>query len=236
RAVKIVTVSESSKKDIADCGGISAHKITNTGEAISKNFKIIEKREELESIRKKYNLPQKFILSVGSIEPRKNLTFLLSVYKKLKEKIQKPEHKLVLAGRKAWGRNSIFEKIKELKLEKDVLMTGHVSGNDLAGIYNLAGIFVYPSFYEGFGLPPLEAMACGTPVIASDIPALRETLGNAAIFAGPYDVNGFAGAVESLLNNSNLSESLKTKAIERSRVFSWEKTAKNTIEIYQSLQ
>lgn len=234
RALKILTISENSKKDIVKFSRLLLNKVENTGIAISEIFKPVKNQMILEEVKKKYNLNSKFILSVCSLEPRKNLVNLLMAYRSLKKISPKIQHKLVLVGRKAWGKNLISNKIKELKLEKDVIMIGYVPENDLVCLYNLATIFVFPSIYEGFGLPPLEAMACGTPVVSSNTSSLPEVLGNAALMINPYDYEEIANGINALIQNIKLRKKLRGLGRERVKNFSWENVAKKIINIYHS--
>ena len=154
RAQKIITVSDSSKKDIAKYIPRKYDKIVNAQESISYVFEKKGEENVLQEIRNKYNLPEKFILSVNSVEPRKNICVLLEAYKIFKEKNKDLTHKLVLVGRQAWGKDKVLRKIQMLNLTKDVILTGYLPIGDLPSVYKLADIFVYPSLYEGFGLPP----------------------------------------------------------------------------------
>jgi len=234
RASQILTVSENSKKDIATLSRIPLEKIENTGMAIDDIFRPISNKTLLQRVRKKYDLNTKFILSVCSLEPRKNIINLLKAYEYLRMRYPGITHKLVLTGRKAWGKNPISKKIKELKLKNDVIMTGYVSAEDLVCIYNLAEIFVFPSIYEGFGLPPLEAFACGTAVVSSHASSLAEVLGNAALLVNPYDYKEMAEAVNILISDPGLRRRFIERGQERVKQFSWENVAKKTLKIYQS--
>lgn len=235
RASKITTVSEVSKNDIAKYVPCKIDKIINTGEAVALDFKKELGENASQEIRNKYNLPEKFILSVNSIEPRKNIPNLLIAFRILKDKYNDLPQKLVLVGRKAWGINNITNKIKELELNDDVILTGYIPTQELAAIYKLADIFVFPSIYEGFGLPPLEAMACGVPVIASDIPTLKEVLGNAALFIDPYSPENIASVIKDLISNQEKKKLLVNKGFERCSLYSWDKVAQETIRTYESL-
>lgn len=234
RALKILTISENSKKDIVKFSRSLLNKVENTCIAINEIFKPVKNQMILEEVKKKYNLNSKFILSVCSLEPRKNLVNLLMAYKSLKKSNSKIQHKLVLVGRKAWGKNLISNKIKELKLENDVIMTGYVPEEDLVCLYNLATMFVFPSIYEGFGLPPLEAMACGTPVVSSNTSSLPEVVGNAALMINPYDDEEIANGINALIKNIKLRKKLRDLGRERVKNFSWENVAKKIINIYHS--
>lgn len=235
RASKIITVSEVSKNDIAKYTHCKIGKVINAGEAVPLDFKKEIGRNLSREIRNKYNLPKKFILSVNSIEPRKNISNLLLAFRIFRDKYKDHPHKLVLVGRKAWGTDKITWEIQELKLNEDVILTGYVPTQDLAAIYKLADIFVFPSIYEGFGLPPLEAMACGVPVIASDIPTLKEVLGDAALFIDPHSPENIASVIKDLISNQEEKELLAKKGFERFKLYSWDKVVQETIRIYESL-
>ena len=233
RAKKIITVSESSKNDIAQYVQRDREDIINCQEAISPVFENMTGEEKtLRETRVKYALPERFILSVNSIEPRKNIHVLLEAYKMFRKKNGDLSHKLVLTGRRAWGNDAVIRKIRELGISDDVLLTGYVPVKDLVAIYKLAEVFVYPSLYEGFGLPPLEAMACGVPVIASHIPALMEVLGEAAFFVDPHSPENISGAIYELTAYPEIRAALSQKGLERCKTFSWDKVVEKTVEVY----
>ena len=233
RAEQIITVSESSKNDIARYIHQKQKNIFNCQEAISPVFGLMVEEEVLQKIRIKYDLPKRFLLSVNSIEPRKNILMLLTAYKIFREKNGNFPHKLVLVGRQAWGKDVVLRKIRELGILNDVVLPGYVPTEDLAVIYKLAEVFVYPSLYEGFGLPPLEAMACGVPVIASNIPVLTEVLGDAALFIDPHSPGNICGVIHELTAYPENRVVLSKKGLERYKNFSWEKVAEKTVEVYK---
>ncbi len=177
-------------------------------------------------------LPQKFILCVGSIEPRKNLLGLLKAYDKLSSEI-KSEYKLVLAGFKGWKNKDIMKIIDDNK--EYVIYLGYISDLELAKVYNLASLFVFPSFYEGFGFPPLEAMACGTPVITSNVSSLPEVGGDAVIYCNPYDIEDIKEKIEMVLNNKELQRKMIEKGLKRVKQFTWEKAAKKHLEVFNKV-
>lgn len=179
-----------------------------------------------------FKLPKNFILSVGSIEPRKNLLGLLKAYDSL-DKDTKNEYKLVLAGFKGWENKEIMDIINSNKT--NITYLGFISDIELAKVYNLASLFVYPSFYEGFGLPPLEAMACGTPVVCSDSSSLPEVGGDAVMYCDPYDINDIKVKIELVLSNEDLQKELITKGISRAKLFTWEKSAKEHLAIFEEV-
>ncbi len=195
------------------------------------NFKVYAPQEVL-AIKKKYHLPENFILFVGSIEPRKNLRNLLRAYVDLEEPIRK-EFKLVLVGFKGWENQEIMSLLRKLK--SDVLYLGYVPDNELGKFYNLASLFVYPSFYEGFGLPPLEAMACGCPVVVSKVASLPEVCGEAVFYIDPNDTGSIAQGMNRVLNDETFRKSLTKKGLERSKLFSWEKCAREHLKVFEEI-
>jgi len=170
---KIISISHHTKNDIIKHFKISENKIKVIHLAANENYKPLDEKEII-NIKQKYNLNYSFILYVGTLEPRKNIPTLLKALYKLKK--QGIKHKLVITGKKGWKYKSIFETIEKLNLQEDVIFTGYVPDEDLPALYNAADLFVYPSLYEGFGLPPLEAMQCGTPVITSNTSSLPEVV------------------------------------------------------------
>ena len=183
-------------------------------------------------INLKFNLPNKFIFSVGSIEPRKNLIGLLKAYNNLSDDF-KNEYKLVLAGFKGWENKKIMQIIKK---NKDfVTYLGYITDYELAAVYNKAICFVYPSFYEGFGLPPLEAMACGTPVICSNSSSLPEVGGDAVIYCDPNSVIDIKNKIEKVILDKELRENMSINGKQRASNFTWDKSAKEHIKIFDEL-
>ncbi|MBE8539371.1 glycosyltransferase [Geoglobus acetivorans] len=229
---KIITDSYSTKSDLIKYFKIPENKIKVIYLAADERFKPL-KEDEINKIRQKYKLKNPFILYVGTVEPRKNIQTLLKAYYKLKK--QGIKHKLVIAGKIGWKYKPIFETIDKLDLKKDVIFTGYVPDEDLPALYNAADIFIYPSLYEGFGLPPLEAMACGTPVITSNTSSLPEVVGNAGIMVDPYDIDGLAKAMYEVLTNEGLKEEMRKKGLERAKMFNWRKTAEETLNVYEEV-
>jgi glycosyltransferase involved in cell wall biosynthesis len=188
--------------------------------------------ESLKSSRARYAIPPgDYILYVGGSDPRKNLERLLEAFSILLKKVQ-PLILVVTGGMGRRGKE-IYQKIERLNLGENVVLTGHVSSQDLRLLYSGARLFVYPSLYEGFGIPVIEAMASGVPVITSNTSSLPEVAGDAAYFIDPYDVQALAGAMENVMGDKNLAVSLQAKGLERAKTFSWEKAARQTLEVYQ---
>ena len=179
-----------------------------------------------------FELPSKFIFIVGSIEPRKNLIGLLKAYDSIDKKL-KNEYKLVLAGFKGWENKEVMELINSNK--EDIHYLGYISDIELAKTYNLASLFVYPSFYEGVGLPPLESMACGTPVICSSTTSLPEVGGDAVIYCDPYDIEDIKFQIELVLNDKVLQKDMIKNGLERVKQFTWEKSANKHMQVFEEL-
>jgi glycosyltransferase involved in cell wall biosynthesis len=198
----------------------------------SKNFIVINDMIAIDNIRTKYNLPKNFILHVGTLEPRKNITALVLAFNLLKKK-ELIEHKLIICGSRGWYYDGIYNKVRELKLEKEVVFTGYIPDDDLPFLYNMADVFVFPSLYEGFGLPVLEAMACGCSVVTSSVSSLPEVVGNAGILVDPLNIDEMAEGILRIINDKSLKEDLIRKGIERVKMFSWENTAKQILDIFE---
>lgn len=195
-------------------------------------FRVLNANDDLLGVtRRRFGLNFPFILSVGVIEPRKNHAKLIQAYALLKSR-PSFEHKLVIAGRRGWLSDDVFRVVEELKLTSDVIFLGHILESDLVALYNLADVFAYPSLYEGFGLPVLEAMACGTPVVSSDSSSLPEVVGDAGLMITPDDVEGLAAAIERAIFDSQSVEELRAKGLERAKLFTWHKAAERMMEVY----
>ena len=177
-------------------------------------------------------LPKKYILSVGSIEPRKNLLGLLKAYNLLNDEI-KAEYKLVLVGFKGWENREIMEIVNNNK--DNIHYLGFVSDEELAKVYNLASLFVFASFYEGFGLPPLEAMACGTPVVCSNLTSMPEICLDAAIYCDAYDADDISKKIEIVLKDDTLKEELIKKGLKRAGEFTWKKSAEEHVKVFKEV-
>jgi glycosyltransferase involved in cell wall biosynthesis len=235
KAKKIITISENAKRDIVQYAHIPNEKVINAGISIKEIFKPYHNRKKFSKIIKKFNLQTKFILSVGTIGPRKNIITLFKAIKIISNKNKIPDYKLVLVGRKASGSNVILKYIIDLGLAKKVIVTGYISEEELLGLYNLADVFVCPSIYEGFGLPVLEAMACGTPVITSNTSSLPEVVNDAAILIEPLNEHQLADAIYNVLSDNKLRAELIAKGFNRVKKFSWKETSNKVIEIYNIL-
>jgi len=233
-AAHIITVSDYSRRDIIETYGIQPDRISVTHEAAAPQFAPVSDDRELERVRQTYGIDSDYILCVGAIQPRKNLGRLIAAYSLLRRTHSEGKlPKLVLAGKCAWLYDETLRTIKELELSNSVILTGYVPDADLPALYSGALCFVYPSYFEGFGLPPLEAMRCGTPVIVGNKTSLPEVVGDAGLLVDPFDVNQIASAMGKLINNSDLRSLLRVKGLERAKEFDWKTTARQTLAVYR---
>lgn len=226
----IITVSEYSRDDIAKALSYPKDKIFVTHLAAEDIYYPRNKKLCKEFIREKYGIEDKFILYVGGFSPRKNIKGLIQAFSIIKPKLDE-KIKLVILGKKGRSYYDYRDLAYSLGLKEDVIFTGYVPVEELPLFYNAAYIFCYPSFYEGFGLPPLEAMACGIPTIASNVTSIPEVLQEDALYINPKDINDIAEKLLMLINDNTLYTDLTLKALKRSSMFSWKKTAVETIEI-----
>ena len=235
-AFLIIAISESTKKDIINLLGIPARKVRVVYEAASPLFRPLPKGETLEEVLRKYALNFNYILYVGQLQPRKNLRLLIEAFSSL-DKWLREKYQLVLVGlpRDEVSLREIIDQAHKSGVEKNLHLLGFVPDEDLVYVYNGAEIFVYPSLFEGFGLPPLEAMSCGLPIISSNTSSLPEVVGDGGILIDPYDSKELAYQLENLLTNESLRLSLSKRALDRSSLFSWEKTAKQTLALYREV-
>jgi len=194
----------------------------------------VSDRTLLRGVRQKYNIPSEFILSVGTVEPRKNFNRLVVAFKKLKDKTSLP-HSMVIAGKKGWAYDGVREQVNKLGMEKDIIFLDYVEDDDLVLLYNAASLFIMPSLYEGFGLPVLEAMACGTPVVASNVSSVPEVMKDAGILVDPYDTDSICDGMFRVLTDDKLREELREKSLKRAMFFSWKKTARSVLSEYETL-
>jgi glycosyltransferase involved in cell wall biosynthesis len=233
-AKRIIAVSKSTKDDLIKHYNIAEEKVKVIPEALTHNFSSSLPTNNFQSVKDKYGLPEKYLLYVGTLEPRKNIKRLLQAFYKVKSK-KKFSHKLVIAGKKGWMFSDIFETVKKLGLENEVIFTDFVLDKDLPGIYLGAEVFVFPSLHEGFGLPPLEAMFYGIPVLTSNSSSLPEVVGDAGILVNPQDPDDIANGILRLLGDQQLRNRLKEKGLQRAHNFSLERMAKKTLEVYEEV-
>lgn len=230
----IVAPSEFTKREIMDRYGTSEAKISVIYNAVASEF-FEERGENREAIREKYRLPKSFLLYVGTLQPRKNIPILIEAFARLRE--EDPNLGLVLIGNREGHHfdSEIDETITRLGLENSVVFPGFIDQEDLPTLLGLARVFAFPSRYEGFGIPILEAMSCGVPVVASDIPALREAGGDAALFVASENVEALSHALRTLSLSGSIRETLIEKGKLRARYFSWKESARSLLAAYEKI-
>jgi glycosyltransferase involved in cell wall biosynthesis len=230
KAKKLIAISQNTKEDLIKLFRIPADKIRVV--YCSFNDGIFSPIGETAAVLNKYQIHKPYVLNVGVLSPRKNIVRLIEAYNIARKKF---DVSLVIVGPKGWGYEEIYEKVKELNLDDKVKFVGSVAEEDLPALYRGASLFVYPSLYEGFGIPPLEAMACGTPVIASNTSSLPEVVGNAGILVDPNNVAKLADAMVKVISNGDLAKEYASKGLERVKEFSWKKSAKEILDVYKEV-
>lgn len=232
RASAIVTVSESSKRDIVAHYGLDPAKVTVIHEAASAEFQPAP-QAAVDGARRRYGLPDRFLIHVGTIEPRKNLTRLVEALQRLRgQGLAVP---LVVVGAKGWLYDDFFRRLEGLAVRDAVHFPGYLPAADLPLLYSAAVAAVVPSVYEGFGLPVLESMACGTPVICSRASSLPEIGGGAARYFDAYDVEAMAAALRDVWTQADLRAEMRRQGLARAAGFSWQRAARETMDVYDSL-
>ena len=234
-ATRIIVPSEATKKDIIKYYGVEPRKIRVIYHGQSK---VKSQKSKVKSISQNSKFKNtKYILFVGAIQPRKNIQGLIKAFEifNTKYKILNTKYKLVIAGPKGWLYKDIFEKARKSKYAKDIIFTGQISREELSEIYRNAEVFVLPSFYEGFGLTILEAMAEGIPVIASNVSSIPEVVGDAGVLVNPYKVDEIAEAIYKIITDNDLRNKLIQKGFKQVQKFSWEKCGKETIEVISEI-
>jgi glycosyltransferase involved in cell wall biosynthesis len=234
RAARVITGSEHTRQDLISTYGLSPESVRTIQLAAPAGFAPVTDKTELQRVRNTYGIEGDYILSVGSIQPRKNLGRLIESFSYLhRARPDRPQPKLVLVGKRAWLYDETLRAIQESGLQDSIILTGYVPQRDLPALYSDAVCFVYPSYFEGFGLPPLEAMKCGAPVIVGNRTSLPEVVGDAGLQVDPFDVGALACALERLINNSDFRNELRVKGLVQARKFNWRETAQRTLEVYQ---
>ena len=236
KAAQIIAPSEHVRQDIISTYGIQLETVTTIPLSAADSFQPVIDKTELQRVRDTYGIEGDYILTVGSIQPRKNLGRLLASYSYLRR--AQPESKLpklVLVGKRAWLYDETLRAIHEHGLLDSIILTGYVPQTDLPGLYSGAICFVYPSYFEGFGLPPLEAMKCGAPVIVGNRTSLPEVVGDAALMVDPFDIQSLASAIADVVWNRSIRDELRVKGLAHARKFDWRETARRTLGVYQEV-
>jgi glycosyltransferase involved in cell wall biosynthesis len=239
RARRVIAVSESTKKDVLDFFKIPDERVRVIYEGV--DHQRFNREMDLNAVRKylgdRYSVKRPFLLFIGTLEPRKNLIRMLEAIYLLSTQDHQflKQYQLVLAGSPGWLYKEIYEEVKSRQLEDHVVFTGYLPAEDVPKFYAAAELFVYPSLYEGFGLPILEAFSAGLPVVTSNTSALAEISGGAAVLVDPLDIEGLAQAIQKILSDAALRDKLKTLGQQRASQFSWEKCAQQTMELYRQV-
>ena len=233
RAAAIITVSRHAKCEIVDGLHVPPEKVHVIYEAAAPQYHVITEAAELDRVRQRYHLLKPFVLYVGTIEPRKNLTRLVRAFAQARQ--QQPELELILVGQLGWKYASLLKAIEDLNLGQAVRRLGYVPDEDLPALYNLARVLAFPSLYEGFGLPVIESMACGTPVLTSNGSSLAEIAAGASWLIDPLDVDDIARGLVRLAVDDALHAQLHIAGLARSAQFSWQRAAEETVRVYDAV-
>jgi glycosyltransferase involved in cell wall biosynthesis len=235
KAAHIIVPSEATKQDTIRLLGVPESSISVISEAANPLFRPLDREEALAQAQARFpGLPREFILFVGTIEPRKNLPTLLRAYHHLRE-AYKLATELVLVGRRGWLMDDIFRQVAEMGIEQSCHFLGRVEDDDLLYLLNAARCLAHPAHYEGFGLPPLEAMACGTPVVVSNVASLPEVVGDAGLLIDPNNWEELAVALHRVLTDEQLAQEMRQKGLQRATLFTWERAAEETLAVYRKV-
>jgi len=230
-AAEVVTISQASKQELVERYRLDPARITVTMLAASAAFRVIDAQVARQASAR-FALRERYLLAVGNLQPRKNLQRLLEAFASLRRAERIP-HQLVLVGQKGWMGQTIASEVERLGIAADVLLTGYVSEDELVALYNRAELFIYPSVYEGFGLPILEAMACGAPVITSNTTSMPEVAGEAALLIDPLSQAELQAAMVRICDDSDLRRTMREAGQQRASCFSWERMAAETMCVYR---
>ncbi|MDQ3098564.1 MAG: glycosyltransferase family 4 protein [bacterium] len=239
KASHILTISESSKQDIVKYYGIEPHKVTVTYLGYdTETFKPVEDQEKIRTVLDKYGFKQPYILYLGTLQPRKNIVRLIQAFKDLisQDNYSHIGLKLVIVGKKGWLYQEIFSEVKKLQLEDVVVFTGYITDDEKPAILSGAVLYTLPSLYEGFGIPVLEAMACGTPVVVSRISSLPEVVGEYGVLIDPYNIKSISDGLKLLVNDTTLREQMKQSGLKWVKQFDWMHTARTTLGVLESFR
>lgn len=231
-ADKIIADSENTRRDILRTVKIPSERIRVIYLAADESFQPISVQQSLKAVRQAFQLSQSFFLFVGTLEPRKGIETLISAYAQASGEVAED---LVIVGKRGWSWEKFFQQVTKLGLSRRVRFLDYVPDDAMPALYNLARAFVFPSRYEGFGLPALQALACGTPVLSSNAASLPEVIGSAGIMVPPDDIEGFTRELIRLSHDSDLCADLRARGLDRAKSFSWKRIARETVQVYQSI-
>ncbi|MEJ5197972.1 MAG: glycosyltransferase family 1 protein [Anaerolineae bacterium] len=233
RATRVLADSESTRRDLMALLGVEGDKIDVVTPGVEPRFRRVENVAQLTVVRARYRLPRRFILGIGTLEPRKNFVGLIRAYAQMR-RTTGLEHALVIAGRPGWLYEEIFAEVERQGLTEDVHFPGFVADADLPALYSLADLLAYPSLYEGFGIPVVEAMACGTPVVAGNNSSLPEAAGTAALLVDARDTDGLAKALAQALTDTALRRQMIERGYIQARRFTWQHSATDLLAAYRA--
>jgi len=232
-AAHIITSSEFSRRDLIETYNIAPERITVTLAAAAPHFRPAP-AEDIAEVKRRYGIGGDYVLAVGSIQPRKNLVRLVRAYSDLRRRRSHDKlPQLVLVGKRAWLYGETLRAVEQSGVASNVIFTGYVPERDLPALYTGALCFVYPSYFEGFGLPPLEAMQCGAAVIAGDRTSLPEVVGDAGLLVNPFDEDAIGAAIARLIDDGDLRAGLRARGQQRAALFNWTETARQTLQVYE---
>jgi len=231
-AERVITPSETVRKQVIETFSVPAGAVVATPLAVGSEFMNLQFDAKSQQKIAKYGVRPPYLLAVGTLEPRKNLMLLLQAYDLLRKNANLP-HQLVIIGKQGWQNVQQTELAKRWRESRGIVFTGYVDQQDLPHLYARAESFLFPSLYEGFGFPLLEALAVGAPVLASDIPVHREVCGDAALFADPHNPEEWKAGILKILSDLPMKNKLRKNGFEQVKQFSWEKTAKLTLSVYE---
>lgn len=229
----VLTLSQSAADDIANVYGVPREKLTVVPLAARKTYTHVADPALVGEVRERFGLAGPYILAVGNLQPRKNLSRLVEAFAQLPRSLR--DLKLVLVGKAQWQQSQVYERVKDLNLEDRVVFTGYVTDDELALLYHSSQALVYPSLYEGFGLPILEAMACGTPVICSNTSSMPEVAGDAALLIDPLNVGEMSEAIAQVAGSGSVRAELAARGLRRNAQFTWQETARQTANVYEKV-
>jgi glycosyltransferase involved in cell wall biosynthesis len=235
RAARVITVSESSRQDILRVYHLPEEKVVAIPNAVDERMQPMEQEKAGEALRRHYGLETPFVLMVGVLQPRKNLPLAVQAFAQTVLPGDLP-HRLVIVGKPGWGMEELQKALVRWKVQERTMLTGYVPDEHLPCFYSAADALMYPSLYEGFGLPPLEAMACGCPVLVSDIPVMREVVGEAGMLLSPHDPVVWTQALHTVLTNAWVRQQMRQRGFQQAARFSWRESAKRTLEVYETLR
>jgi glycosyltransferase involved in cell wall biosynthesis len=232
RAAKVITISEFSRQHIARVFGVDPAAIAVTPLASQESFRVMNRELARQVVRHKLGIDRPYILHVGDLHPRKNQIGLIQAFRELLAAHPHLPHMLVLAGKQTWFAPKVLDQVRKSGLQERILLPGFVDDDFLPALYNAADLFAFPSFYEGFGLPVVEAMACGRPIVCSSATALPEVVDGAGLFFDPHSVGDQTRALRDILLDPELSARMERKSLQRAAFYDWRETARKTLEVY----